>query len=129
MGGPLILIVYLIVAIVATVIRKIAEEQAKQQAKQSQTNYDSAEIEQFNLASEQEELADFRITTSEYQDEVYDIEEQEQEEIVGRQDLPLETSIHSMDREKLQRRFNLKEAIVMSELVRSPRAKRPWPHR
>lgn len=136
MRGALGLIIYVVVAIISGIIKKMAKENAKTGKVRIDTTFGESYTVTLDDMVKAEDLLPSTLMSSEteYEDYVYDDDHKEEAEgdlddfalrrLQESKSVPLVSEVGVMPKQ-----INLGQAILMSEIVRAPRAKRPWPSR
>lgn len=134
MKGSIGLIIYVVVAIISSVLKKRAQENAKQ--RRNLIGPENIDPYQVTLEDMLEDRSDAFATVSGFDtglevDLEVDLEDQRDAgEIQGeRINRPSENAKVAPTRRAAPQSLNLAQAILMSEIIREPRAKRPWPSR
>lgn len=130
MKGSIGLIIYVVVAIISSVLKKRAQENAKQ--RRNLIGPENIDPYQVTLEDMLEDRSDAFATVSGFDTGLeVDLEDQRDAgEIQGeRINRPSENAKVAPTRRAAPQSLNLAQAILMSEIIREPRAKRPWPSR
>lgn len=132
------LILYIIVSIIGVLVKRIAEnKQAKTSVGKRGEHYpemvsfeeiEQALVQRFQEVAEPAQSKQPEQIVAVSQDELDDSEEEYSDEQQSEEELILGGSVRPKPRiSSLQP--NLAQAVVMAEIVRPPRSKRPWPSR
>lgn len=107
------IIIYVVVAIISGLIKKMAEDKTRQKQAWTDSNQtDPYTISLEDMLAEDSEPVETPTT--------FEIEEEPRSQQVA---------VSPVRQRRIPPRLNVAQAIVMSEIIRAPRAKRPWPSR